>query len=351
MRDGVATLGDVGNGEQRPRHRQTSSSPARTISLPSISTRRFEHHAVEVHRHLDFAADRRRGAEGDVGGAEDLLVLEDVAGQGRLFVGADAELGDVGAVLAVRGQQLHQRGALGPGRVGEVAVAHGQLDRRLDLADAGDRAVDDERALAAAGGDEGLAAGQVAEGAGGVEHAGVGDRHPVLEAEPQVAAVPAGDPRLLAGPQRRGQSRPAPAQLAHVGVHQPRQHVGGDAGQGGDPGAGLVGGAARVGVGERLDRRRQHHVGGDHRRRNRRRRLGPVGVELGDHRQRRVGTVALGLDPHQRADVLGHRVADHQHLLGRFHPQAIAENRTHRPVEFLRHRTRLSPIAPTRQQA
>jgi len=34
--------------------------------------------------------------------------------------------------------------------LGEVALAHGQLDRRLDFADGGDRAVDDERALATA---------------------------------------------------------------------------------------------------------------------------------------------------------------------------------------------------------
>ncbi len=45
---------------------------------------RLEDHAVEVDRDLDGAADRRRGAEGDVGGAEDLLVLEDVAGEDRL---------------------------------------------------------------------------------------------------------------------------------------------------------------------------------------------------------------------------------------------------------------------------
>ena len=232
---------------------------------------------------------------------------------------------------------------LGPGRIGEVALAHGQLHRRLDFADAGDRAVDDKCSLATAGGDEGLAAGQVAEGAGSVEHARIGDRNPLVQSQPQVAAVLAGDPRLLAGPQRRGQGRAAPAQLAHVGVHQPRQHVGGDAGQGGDPGAGLVGGAARVRMRERLDRRRQHHVGGDHRGGDRRRRLGPVGVALGDHRQGRVGAIALGLDPHQGADVLGHRVADHQHLLGRFHPQAIAENRAHRPVQILRHPDKAKP--------
>ena len=136
--------------------------------MPSISTVGSSDHAVEVNRDLDGAADRGRGAEGDVRGAEDLLVLEDVAGQRRLFVGADPELGDVGPVLAVLGQQFHQGGALGAGGVGQVAAADGQLDRRLDPADAGDRAVDDERPLAvpSIGRDEALAAGQVAEGAG-----------------------------------------------------------------------------------------------------------------------------------------------------------------------------------------
>src|SRR4249920_752374 len=134
---------------------------------------RLDDHAVEVDRDLDVAADRGRGAEGDVRGTEDLLVLEDVAGQRRLFVGADPQLGDVGPVLAVLGQHFEQGGALGASRLGQVAAADGQLDRRLDPADAGDRAVDDEGPLPRPldRRDEGLAAGQVAEGAGSVEHA------------------------------------------------------------------------------------------------------------------------------------------------------------------------------------
>ena len=170
--------------------------------------RRLEDDAVEVDRDLDRAADRRRGAEGDVGGAEDLLVLEDVAGQDRLFVGADPELGDVGAVLAVGGEQLEQRLALGArsrrsgGRRGRSASPV------LDPADPGDRAVDDERPLAGPleRRDEPLAAGQVAEGAAGAEVAGVDDRGPALEAEPQVAAVGAGDPRLGAAVEDRRRS-------------------------------------------------------------------------------------------------------------------------------------------------
>ena len=65
--------------------------------------------------HRDRAADARAGAEGDVDGAEDLLVLEDVAGQPRALVGADAELGEVGALLAGAREQLVEALALGPG--------------------------------------------------------------------------------------------------------------------------------------------------------------------------------------------------------------------------------------------
>src|SRR5215203_1415091 len=64
----------------------------------------FHHDAVEVHRDLDRSTDPRGGAEGDVAGTGDLLVLERLAGQLGLLVGADAELRDVGALLAVLGE-------------------------------------------------------------------------------------------------------------------------------------------------------------------------------------------------------------------------------------------------------
>ena len=57
----------------------------------------------------------------------------------------------------------------------------------------------------------------------------------------------------------------APADLVEVAAHQPDQHLLGDAGQGADPHARLAGRLAGGGVGERLDRRRQDHVGGGHR--------------------------------------------------------------------------------------
>src|ERR1043166_5329728 len=171
---------------------------------------RLEQHAVEVHGNLNGAADRRRSAKGDVSGAEDLLVLEDVAGQHCLLVGADAELGDIGPVLAVNGQQVYHRGAVGTGRLDQVTLAHGQRDRRLQQPDAGDRAVNDQGPLPGAlqRRDEALAAGQVAEGAAVAEFAGVDDPQPPIHPKPEVAAVPAADPHLRAGVEG-GDDRPA----------------------------------------------------------------------------------------------------------------------------------------------
>src|SRR5918994_6305709 len=83
-------------------------------------------HAVQVHRHLARPADPGRGAERDVGGAEDLLVLEHLAGQDRFLVRADAELGDACRLRPVLGEQLHEPHARGARRVGEPT----RLDRQ-----------------------------------------------------------------------------------------------------------------------------------------------------------------------------------------------------------------------------
>ena len=61
------------------------------------------------------------------------------------------------------------------------------------------------------------------------EVARVGDRVPALEAEPQVAAVGAGDPRLGAAVEQRADRLAAAAQLLHVGAHHPGEHLLGDA--------------------------------------------------------------------------------------------------------------------------
>ena len=117
----------------------------------------------------------------------------------RLLVGADPELGDVGPVLAV-GRRAAPAAAHPPRPTAAVRWPASTVSSTgsRDAADRGDRPVDDQGALARAldRGDEALAAGQVAEGAGRGQVAGVGDRLAVAEPEPQVGAVGAGDPRL-----------------------------------------------------------------------------------------------------------------------------------------------------------
>ena len=170
---------------------------------------------------------------------------------------------------------------------------------------------------------------------------------PALEAEPQVAAVAAGDPRLgaaveqratTAQPRRRISSRSpvisrasissvtpgrvpirTPASLAalRAAVWESDWIVGAST-----TSAAAI--AAATGA----------------------RRLGGVRVALGDHRQRRVGAVALRLDPHQRADLFGHRIADHQHLLARRDAHALADHRPHRPVQLRAHRATLARSMP-----
>ena len=90
-------------------------------------------------------------------------------------VGADAELGEVRALLAGAGEQLVEALALGPGRLRQAAALDGQVRRvALDEADGGQRARGD-RALSARRRDEALAARQVAERARRGEVAVVGD--------------------------------------------------------------------------------------------------------------------------------------------------------------------------------
>ena len=80
--------------------------------------------------------------------AQELLVLEDLAAQDRLLVGADPELGDVGALGARRAQQLHQ--PLSPLAAGgpQVPALDHQLGGLVAQPDGGDRAVDDQAPLA-----------------------------------------------------------------------------------------------------------------------------------------------------------------------------------------------------------
>ena len=129
--------------------------------------------------------------------AEDLLVLEDVAGQLGAIVGPDAELGQVGALLAGTGEQLAESLSLGPGRLRQVPALDGQVRGvALDEADGGQRARRD-RALAAQRRDEALAAGEVAERARLGEVAVVGDALAAGEVQAQVGPPRAGDVSLV----------------------------------------------------------------------------------------------------------------------------------------------------------
>ena len=91
--------------------------------------RRVLDQAVEVDGHRDRAADAGARAERDVDRAEHLLVLEDVAGQRRALVRADAELGEVRARSGRRASSsAAQRAPHSPLGVGEPAVLDGQPD-------------------------------------------------------------------------------------------------------------------------------------------------------------------------------------------------------------------------------
>ena len=203
---------------------QTSSSP-RARSARRRPDRGLHHDAVEVDRDLDLAADRRRGAEGDVGGAEDLLVLEHVAGQLAFSLVPIPSSATLVPPRRAR-QQLEQRLPLGRRRAGRCPLADRQLDRLVGQADAGDRAVDDERPLAvpSSGAMNPSPQGRFPKRPVG-EIPGVGDRGAALQPEPEVAAVRAGDARLGAARQQaRRPPRPSP-QLLHVGAHHAGEHL------------------------------------------------------------------------------------------------------------------------------
>ena len=268
MRRGVAPLGDVGDGEQRR---------PRSDEQLAVAHERL---AVDLDRRLEHTQSRWTGT----------WTVPPIAAEAPKATCAVPRIFSSSRMLPVRIASslvpIPSSATLVPSAPWAVSSSSSaspsaptasvrcpssdrQRDRLLDPADAGDRAVDDERALARAleRRDEALAAGQVAEGAAGAELAGVGDRGAALEPEPQVAAVGAGDPRLGAAveqlgrsprPRRRSSSMSALITRASISSVTP--------GQRGDPDAGLAGRLAGGGVGERLDGRREHDVGGEHRR-------------------------------------------------------------------------------------
>ena len=160
---------------------------------------------------------------------------------------------------------------------------------------------------------------------------------PIRRSLPCRQVIRASEPRLravtTAQPRRRISSRSPVISRLSISSVTPGKRA--------DADAGLAGDLARRGVRKRLDRRGEDDVGRGHRRGNRAGRLGGGRVPLGDHGQGRVGAVALRLDPHQRADLFGHRVADDQHVLARFDPHAVADDRLHCPVQLRGHRQTL----------
>ena len=186
---------------------QTSSSPSRTIASPSSSTVGFittQSRWTGTWTVPPIAAEAPKATWQR---AEDLLVLEDVAGQHRLLVGADAELGDVGAVLAVRGEQLHE--APSPGRRGPRSGGRPRPSARPARRPGRRRRSSRRRPacpLPSTGAMKPSPQGRLPKAPRLGQLAGVGDRLAALEAEPQVGAVRAGDARL--GRARRAPRRP-----------------------------------------------------------------------------------------------------------------------------------------------
>ena len=237
-------------------------------------------------------------------------------------------------------------GAVGAGRVGQVAAADGQRGRRVEQADLGDRAVDDERALGGSldRGDEGLAAGQVAEGAAAAQFAGVDDPEPALEADPQVAAVAAGDPRLGAAVEM-----PLTTPSRAAAPRRGRWSSAGSACLRSLPAGCRCGPPPRSpSCGRRCGRATGSSAPAPRRPRPSPRRPARGGSAAGDSRSEitarvAIGAVALRLDPHQRADLFGDRVADDEHLLARRDAHAL-RGRPSAPPCRVRRSPRRSPV-------
>ena len=260
---------DVGDGEQASASRSDSSSPPPRIASPSISTvgsstTQSRWTGTWTVPPIAAEAPKATWAVPRIFSSSRMLPVR--IASSLVPIPSSATLVPSGPCAR---QQLHQRGALVAGRVGQVALRDGQRDRRLDQADAGDRAVDHERALApvpSTGAMKPSPQGRLPKAPRPREFARVDDRPRAPRAEPQVAAVAAGDPRLgaavqrveIAQPRRRISSRSPFISRASISSVTP--------GSVAMRTPGFARRFARRGVGERLDRRRQHDVGGRHRR-------------------------------------------------------------------------------------
>ena len=227
----------------------------RTRGVAVERNRRPRHDRVEVDRHLHRPADSRGGAERDVAGAEDLLVLEDLAGEGRLLVRPDSELGDGRAVGPVRRSGARRGAPLGAGGGGQVVALDGEPRR---LGHAPDRAIEPSTTSTPsppAGEMKPSPHGRFPNAPGSVSSPASGIAARPAEVEAKVGAVRAGDARLARGVERLGDRvRPSaaapPCRRSSRGPACSSVTPGSVAARG----AGVGGRLARRRVRERLDR-------------------------------------------------------------------------------------------------
>ena len=138
---------DVGHCEERRGTVSDEQLAAADDLLPSISTVGSSDHAVEVDGNLHVAADRRRGAEGDVAvprifSSSRMLPVR--VASSLVPIPSSATLVPSSPCAVSSSSSCAPSAPVASTRRPSRTVS---VDRRLDHADAGDRAVDDERAL------------------------------------------------------------------------------------------------------------------------------------------------------------------------------------------------------------
>ena len=244
----------------------------------------------------------------------------------RAVVGADPELGQVGARLSVRPEQLEVLGTEAMLGGDDAAVLDREPSRFVGQAQRG-QARGDDRARAVERGDKALPRGQVPERARRGEGAVVGDAAAARQVKGEVRAPRAGEMGVVGGGQQLGQVPRARGHDVEVNRHHPGQHVGGDPGQGGAAGAGLRGPLARGRVAEGAAGGSDEHIAGGQGGGDRARRVGPVGGPLVHDRQHSVGARAGGALAQSLPDLAGGRIDHDEHILAGLDRQALLDHR------------------------
>ncbi len=286
--------------------------------------------------------DSGAGAERDVHRPEDLLVLEDVAGQPGLVVRPDAELGEIRPELALGQQQLDELRTEAALRCDEPPLRHRQ--RRGFVADPERReARCHERALSERRRDEPLPARQVPERPSRAQLAVVRDPGPPVERELEIRAARARDPRRRRRVERRRDRLGARRHRVEVDRHHAREHVRRDPRHRRPARPSIARPLARARVTQRPARRRDEHVGRLERGRHRRRRLGAVGRALVHDHQDGVGAGGGRLLSERLADRRGGGIDDDHDVLAGLHGQASAHDGLHCRGEVAHRRRIICP--------